>query len=105
MRVKTHAFWHTGDVKRRHSYAMNSLLFDMKIEFEYGLRSASPKHHAGINPNVCLVGLTTICTLLQRMDVVLTPKCLKSQKVLQMFFKFIFLKANLFFFLVLFLAL
>jgi hypothetical protein len=82
MHVTTHAFWHTGDLKRLHDYAINSLLFDTEIEFEYGLRSASPKYHVGITPNVCIVGLTIICTLLQRMDADLTPKCLKNQKVI-----------------------
>lgn len=105
MHVTTHAFWHTGDLKRLHNYAINSLLFDMAIEFEYGLRSASPKHHVGITPNVCLVGLTTICTLLQRMDADLTPKCLKNQKVIANVFQIYLSQGDFLLLLVLFLAL
>lgn len=67
---------------------MNSLILDKKIGFEYGLGSASPKHHVGITPNVCLMGLTMLCTLLQHMYADLTPKCLKTHKVVANIFQF-----------------
>lgn len=98
MHVTTHAFWYTGDLKRHHNYVMDSLLFDKKIEFEYGLGSASAKNHVGITPDVCLAGLTTLCTLLQCMYADLTPKCLKIHKVVANIFQFYISQGGLVFF-------
>ena len=90
MNVTTHTFSYTGDLKRHHNFATKSLLFDKKIEFKYGLGSASPKHHVGITLN---------------MYVDLTPKCLKWQKVVASVFQIYLSQGDLAFFLVLFLAL